>query len=228
MKNKVLENILVYIVSPILAFSFINYVKIKYFIIVLVFFIVFYTIMNKKREGLINITGVVFSIAYIAFFTFRQSIQNGFQVYIVDTYSLILLITLIVALNLVDKSIAKQIYIDYLKINRLSSLNIWNIFKKTNLQYYLKKIELVVTLHLLTMVFIKVYSISTYGSENYKITIDLEILISVLFVVGEVYILSKFLFHPKNEDKEFKNNNINDKSPSRRVINLNQYKNINK
>ncbi|MGL6065067.1 MAG: hypothetical protein ACRC0S_08295 [Fusobacteriaceae bacterium] len=228
MKNKMLANILVYIISPIVVFSFVDTTIIKYFIIGLGFFIVFYTMMSKKREGKINLTGIVFSIVYISFFSFKQSVQPGFYMYVINTYFFIIFTISIGILNVLEKSGAKQVYIDCLKAKGWSDLNIWNLLKKSNVSYYLKKMESIVTVHLLTIIFIRVYSIATYGIQNYKITTDLEILTCVLFVIVEVYILSKIVSQPKQEHNGQKNNNINDKILSKRVINLNQYKNMNK
>lgn len=230
MKNKILEDILVYIISPILVFGLEDFNKIKYLIIGLCFIIALYTINGKKRDGRINLTGLIFSIIYIAFFSFKQNIQPEFERYVMDTYFLITCTILMIILNLLDRNIIKQIYRDCLRSKGWSSLSVWNFFKKSKTPSYLKKIESVVIVHILALVFIRVYSIATYGYQNFKTTADLEILISVLFIIGEIYILSKIISLSnlsKNDEKKEKNNIEHSKS-NKRVINLNQYKKINK
>lgn len=228
MRNKILPDVLVYMLSPIIIFSFIDEIKIKFFITALVFGVILYTIMVKRKEGRTNLTGIVFSAVYIIFFSYKQKIQPGYDIYAYNTYFLIICSILITVMGLLNKNIVKQVYIDVLKCKGQSDLNIWNLLKKTENMYYFNKMNYLITIHILVMVLIRVYSMNTYGIQGYMSTTELEILVCVLFIVGELYMISKLSNKPRKEDIGVSNKNAKSKSTNKRVINLNQYKNMNK
>ena len=228
MKNKILPDVLVYIISPILIFSIVDQFKISFLMTALVICTLLYTMMVKSREGRTNFTGIVFSAVCIIFFSYKQKIQPGYETYVYNTYFLILCSMFITIMTLFNKNIVKRVYIDILKCNGLSDLNIWNILKKPENIDYFNKMTSVISIHILAMVFIRVYSMYTYGNTAYSSTSDLQIFVSVLFIVGELYLLSKLSSQPKKDDNSTLNKNIKNKSNNKRVINLNQYKNMNK
>lgn len=228
MKNRILPDVLVYILSPILIFSFLDEVELRYFLTALVFGIVLYTMMVKRKEGRINSTGIMFSVVYIIFFSYKQKIQPGYDIYVNNTYFLIIGSILISVMNLLNKNIVKQVYIDILKCKGLSDLNIWNLLKKSENVYYFNKMTYVISIHMLALIFIRVYSMYTYGRQGYTLTTELEILVCVLFIVGELYLISKLSNKRKKEENETINKNTKSNSSNKRVINLNQYKNMNK
>ena len=75
MKNKLLSDSIVYIISPIILLAFTNYSTIICFASALVFILSIYTIITKKRESRINVSGIIFSTTYILMFLFRQKVQ---------------------------------------------------------------------------------------------------------------------------------------------------------
>lgn len=229
MKNKLLSDILVYILSPILVFGFVDEVKIKFFMTALVLGIIAYTVIVKNKEGRLNLTGVVFSLTYILFLSSKQTIQSEYEGYVYNTYFLLICAMSIPILSLFNKNFIKQVYIDILKCKGCSSLSIFNILKKTECPYYFNKMSSLISIHLLSIALVRVYSMYNYGVSGYKTTIDLEILLSVLFVIGELYIISKIANIPKPKaDTSGQNKNLKMSSSNPRVINLNQYKNMNK
>ena len=118
MKNKLLSDSIVYIISPIILLAFTNYSTIIYFTSALVFILSIYTIITKKRESRINVSGIIFSTTYILMFLFRQKVQKGFDMYIYDTCLMIVLTLIIVLPLLLNKNIFRQIYIDIRKCRR--------------------------------------------------------------------------------------------------------------
>ena len=133
MKNKLLSDSIVYIISPIILLSFTNYSTIIYFASALVFILSIYTIITKKRESRINVSGIIFSTTYILMFLFRQKVQKGFDMYIYDTCLMIVLTLIIVLPLLLNKNIFRQIYIDIRKCKNDNNLRILNNIKKINL-----------------------------------------------------------------------------------------------
>ncbi|MGL5348040.1 MAG: hypothetical protein ACRDA3_11870 [Peptostreptococcaceae bacterium] len=229
MRNKLLVDIIVYILSPILVLSFVDDAITKFFIAILILGIVLYTIMVKSKEKRINLSGIMFSVICIMFFSLKQTIQSNYEIYVYNTYFLIVGSIIINAFSLLNKNIIKQVYIDFLKCKGWSELNIWNVLKKAQYPYYFNKMSSIISIHILTIALIRVYSMYNYGTGGYTTTTDLQILASVLFVIGELYIISKIANTPKpKNDGISQNKNIKNNVSSKRVINLNQYKNMNK
>ena len=111
MKNKLLSDSIVYIISPIILLAFTNYSTIIYFASALVFILSIYTIITKKRESRINVSGIIFSTTYILMFLFRQKVQKGFDMYIYDTCLMIVLTLIIVLPLLLNKNIFRHLFV---------------------------------------------------------------------------------------------------------------------
>jgi len=228
MRNKILPDLLVYILSPIIVLSMANVVDIRYFAIGLVPLISIYSIIVRTKYNRINLSGIVFSFLYIIFSYYKQNIQAGYDTYVYNTYFLIISAIIIVLISLFNKNIIKQVYIDILKCKDMSPLEIWNQVKKSENIYYFNKINHILILQILSIILIRVYSMNTYGINDYTYTKELEILINTLFIMGEIYISSKLFNKIKKEDSILINKNVKVNNSSRRVINFNKYKNMSK
>jgi len=228
MRNKILPDLLVYILSPIIVLSMVNVVEVRYFAIGLVPLISIYTIIVRTKYNRINLSGIVFSFLYIIFSYYKQNIQAGYDTYVYNTYFLIISAIIIVLISLFNKNIIKQVYIDILKCKGMSPLEIWNQVKKSENIYYFNKINHILILQILSIILIRVYSMNTYGINDYTYTKELEILINTLFIMGEIYISSKLFNKIKKEDSILINKNVKVNNSSRRVINFNKYKNMSK
>ena len=194
MKNKLLSDSIVYIISPIILLAFTNYSTIIYFASALVFILSIYTIITKKRESRINVSGIIFSTTYILMFLFRQKVQKGFDMYIYDTCLMIVLTLIIVLPLLLNKNIFRQIYIDIRKCKNDNNLRILNNIKKINLNNFM-----------------------------------IQVLLNIAFIIYEMYMVSKLMSKLKNNITIKKRSSRIKKSPiSGRVIDIEQYKNMNK
>ena len=228
MRNKILPDLLVYILSPIIVLSMANVVDIRYFAIGLVPLISIYSIIVRTKYNRINLSGIVFSFLYIIFSYYKQNIQIGYDTYVYNTYFLIICCIIISLISLLNKNIIKQVYIDILKCKGMSLLDIWNHVKKSENIHYFNKMTYTVIVHILTIILIRIYSMNTYGIENYTYTRELEILINILFIMGELYLTSKLSNKNKKENSMLINRSIKLDNSSRRVINFNKYKNMSK
>jgi len=228
MRNKILPDLLVYILSPIIVLSMVNVVDIRYFAIGLVPLISIYSIIVRTKYNRINLSGIVFSFLYIIFSYYKQNIQAGYDTYVYNTYFLIISAIIIVLISLFNKNIIKQVYIDLLKCKGMSPLEIWKQVKKSENICYFNKINHILILQILSIILIRVYSMNTYGINDYTYTKELEILINTLFIMGEIYISSKLFNKIKKEDSILINKNVKVNNSNRRVINFNKYKNMSK
>ncbi len=223
LKNKLLYDSIVYIISPVILFSFANYNTIRYLLLALVFILSIYTIITKKRESRISVSGIIFSTTYILMFLFRQKVQLGFDMYIYDT-CLMIVLTLIL-----NKNIFRQIYIDIRRCNNENNLRVFNNIKKFNLTYDFRNLSLLFTMHLVILIFIRVFSIYIFGFESYEKNYMIQVALNIVFILGEMYMVSKLMSKlktnttTKKEIVETKKSFINGI-----VIDIEQYKNMNK
>ncbi len=229
MKNKLLSDSIVYIISPIILLAFTNYSTIIYFASALVFILSIYTIITKKRESRINVSGIIFSTTYILMFLFRQKVQTGFDMYIYDTCLMIVLTLIIVLPLLLNKNIFRQIYIDIRKCKNDNNLRILNNIKKINLDNDFKNLSFIFTIHLVSLILIRVFSIYIFGFESYENNFMIQVLLNIAFIIYEMYMVSKLMSKLKNNITIKKRSSRIKKSPiSGRVIDIEQYKNMNK
>ena len=229
MKNKLLSDSIVYIISPIILLAFTNYSTIIYFASALVFILSIYTIITKKRESRINVSGIIFSTTYILMFLFRQKVQKGFDMYIYDTCLMIVLTLIIVLPLLLNKNIFRQIYIDIRKCKNDNNLRILNNIKKINLDNDFKNLSFIFTIHLVSLILIIVFSIYIFGFESYENNFMIQVLLNIAFIIYEMYMVSKLMSKLKNNITIKKRSSRIKKSPiSGRVIDIEQYKNMNK
>ena len=229
MKNKLLSDSIVYIISPIILLAFTNYSTIIYFASALVFILSIYTIITKKRESRINVSGIIFSTTYILMFLFRQKVQKGFDMYIYDTCLMIVLTLIIVLPLLLNKNIFRQIYIDIKKCKNDNNLRILNNIKKINLDNDFKNLSFIFTIHLVSLILIRVFSIYIFGFESYENNFMIQVLLNIAFIIYEMYMVSKLMSKLKNNITIKKRSSRIKKSPiSGRVIDIEQYKNMNK
>ena len=229
MKNKLLSDSIVYIISPIILLAFTNYSTIIYFASALVFILSIYTIITKKRESRINVSGIIFSTTYILMFLFRQKVQKGFDMYIYDTCLMIVLTLIIVLPLLLNKNIFRQIYIDIRKCKNDNNLRILNNIKKINLDNDFKNLSFIFTIHLVSLILIRVFSIYIFGFESYENNFIIQVLLNIAFIIYEMYMVSKLMSKLKNNITIKKRSSRIKKSPiSGRVIDIEQYKNMNK
>lgn len=223
MKNKLLYDSIVYIISPVILFSFANYNTIRYLLLALVFILSIYTIITKKRESRISVSGIIFSTTYILMFLFRQKVQLGFDMYIYDT-CLMIVLTLIL-----NKNIFRQIYIDIRRCKNENNLRIFNNIKKFNLTHDFRNLSLLFTMHLVILILIRVFSIYIFGFESYEKNYMIQVALNIVFILGEMYMVSKLMSKlktnttTKKEIVETKKSFINGI-----VIDIEQYKNMNK
>lgn len=238
MKNKFIPDIFVYMIAPMIVSNLINVENFGYTTVALIFFIFIYSFITRKIQFRINISGLIFACIYIGISLLKQNAESDFVRYTYDIYFLMISLMILLSLKFINKNVIQQIYIDILRANGHKKNYIYNFFKKEDLRGKFEKTSSIVNVHLLSMIFIKVYSIITYGSQNYLITADLEILVCTIFVIVEIYMFYKIKqdYKPKkNEHLKINKNksslavlkNIKNEDKEK-VIYLNKYKKTNK
>ena len=228
MKNKLLFDSIVYIIVPIILSSFTNNFPIKYITLGTIFILSIYTIINKNKESRVNISGVLFSTIYIGVFLTRQNLPHNFDVYKYDTYLMIAMTLIIIFSVLFNKNIIKQIYIDIRKCKNDNYLRILNNIRKFNLDNDFEKISLLFTFHLISLIFIRIFSIYIFNFLEYSNSI-IEIIVSIGFIICEIYTISKFNLKLKHNIKtKITKSKFSMLQIKSKVIDIEQYRSINK
>lgn len=238
MKNKFMPDIFVYILAPIVACNLVGNKKMDYIIIALIFTIFFYSFITRKKDSRLSVTGMIFSFGYISLYLLKQGVKTDFMRYVYDMYFFILSSISLITLKLFNNNIIKQIYTDILRSKGHTKHYIWNVLKKNTITQEFEKISSLVNIHLLSMAFIKVYSIVTYGAQKYTTTADLEILVCMLFIVAEIYMISRMKQEHKSKGKGYFKDikkgksmisiKTTKKADKEKIIYLNKYKRANK
>lgn len=229
MKSKLILDATIYMIAPIILCNIIGSEYRTYSIIPLMALVVIYTITCKQKEARVNVSGLIFAVLYIVLTLFKNEVESPYQVYVYEAYLLMFGGLIVILLTALNKNIIFRIYRDIQRSKGINNLAIYSSVKKCGLSPIFTHLSFVISGHLSLVSLVKIYSISTYGKLNYSSTQDLEILISIIFFIGELYILSKIITKLKSANKSIKNKhkskyNLNNS----RVINLNQYKNANK
>ncbi|MFR6246356.1 MAG: hypothetical protein ACLUL3_08055, partial [Romboutsia timonensis] len=79
------------------------------------------------------------------------------------------------------------------------------------------------------LILIRVFSIYIFGFESYENNFMIQVLLNIAFIIYEMYMVSKLMSKLKNNITIKKRSSRIKKSPiSGRVIDIEQYKNMNK
>lgn len=228
LKNKLLSDSIVYIICPILLFNFINISINKFVILSLMIIIGSYTIITKDKESRINLTGLMFSTIYFLISLFRQNVNHGFDMYIYDTYCMIICTLIIIFLLLLHKNIFKLMYIDIRRCKGDNNLRIFNNIRKANLELDFKRISLLTIIHLLSLIAIRLISINILGYINYEKTYIIQVIINIVFIMSEIYMVSKLRDNIRKNIKVKNKVSRMKKLPiGSRIIDIKNYKNLN-
>lgn len=229
MKSKVMLDLSIYMIAPIIVCNVIGDEYLTYFSVGLIAIVAIYSLASKQKESRVNLSGLVFASLSILLTLLKKEVSSAYQVYIYDTYFLMLCGLGIVLFNLIGKNIITRVYFDVQKSRGINHLYIWSSIKKCKLSSEFDKLSYVVSLHLIVVSLVKVYSISTYGKGGYTLTQDLEVLIFIIFLIGEIYMVSNIMSKIKLVKNRQKNNNRSKYHLNNsRVINFNKYKDVNK
>ncbi len=233
MKKKFIPDILVYVFAPILVCNLKINKNINYIILALIILTFIYSITTAKNQFRLNVSGIIFASIYIFAHIFKQNAESDFLRYIYDTYCFLILSISFIGLTFFDKNIIKQIYSDILRSNGHTKYYVGHCLNRKFIKLEFEKTLTIINIHLLAIVFIRIYSISTYGTQNYLITSDLEKLVWLLFIIGECYMVLKIIKeNKKDKNNKFRKENIKsntiNKSVEEKIIYLNKYKKTNK
>lgn len=226
-KYKLLIDLLVYVISPIILSSLISINKFTSYLFFLIMIPIIYTTYTKHKQNRINVSGIAITILLNIFIYFFKSYETSFDKYIYITYIIGVLIASIIGLNLIGKNICTRVYIDILNMKCINNSYLNSFIRKRKLDSEFNFLTDIILLHLVFSVLVRFYSITHYGVNGYKELLYLEVINLFTFVSIELYNIYVIAVKTKSDKYFYKNGNIIDLNKAR-IINLNQYKRMNK
>lgn len=228
MKKRLVGDALAYFIAPITLFAIFKGEAKVYSIMATVMLLVAYSTVIKYNQCRLNFTGMFFSAAY----TFMQSLKIGlnepYYIYIYNIYCLIITSIIIVILNLIDKNIFKQMYIDILKTLNFNQVQIINSIKKNSLYKEFHKITSIVNIHILVLILVKSQSIFSLGKAGYIKNLNFEVFVCTIFFIWEMMFIYQFIKKTKAILVKCDVKKIKFITSESKVINFSKYKNLNK
>ncbi|CEO30407.1 hypothetical protein [Paraclostridium sordellii] len=228
MKKKLIGDILVYFISPIVLCSLIKGQNKIYSIIIITMIGIGYSIIVRYSQYRVNISAIIFLSIYTIIQSPKISLNDNYYIYVYDIYCLILTSIFLIITNLLDKNIFKLFYIDALKILNYTNNQILNTIKRNNLYREFYKITSILNIHILTIILVKTHAAISLGKVGYLTSYNMEVFISVIFILAEIIIAISIIkkIKPILDGRNLKNMKFI-KSDTR-VINFEKYRNLNK
>ena len=226
-KRKILMDSIIYIASPIILYRLSSLGISNSYVFYLILSGICYTLYTKYKQNRISISGLGIMTLLTLYIYFSRNQKNSFDLYLYITYLIGISLSIILILNLFDRNICSQIYMDILNTKFNSGISINNLIRKRKLDNEFSFLTTLITLHLLISIMIRFYGISYYGLSRYMEVYSLEILNLIIFTGIELYIIYKIIAKTM-EDKAFSNKKSDKNINDGRVIDLSQYKRVNK
>lgn len=220
-------DLIIYIASPIILYRLSSLGTSKYYLFYLILGGIFYNLYIKYNQNRSSKSGLGIMILLTFFIYFSRNQKNSFDLYLYITYIMGISILIILILNLFNINICSQIYTDILNIKLNRDISINSFIRKRKLDNEFSFLTTLITLHLLISIMIRFYGALYYGSNRYMEVYSLEILNFIIFMGIELYTIYKIIVK-SIEDKTFYNRKTYKNVDDGRVINLSQYKRINK
>lgn len=222
-KSKILTDFIIYIASPIIIYMVGG---IKFFnsnVFYLLLGLVIYSMYTKHSQNRINISGILIMILITVYIYFSANESNDFNLYISNTYLFGIAAAVILILDLFNKNICNQIYIDILNTKLSNKVIINSLIRKRKLEKNFNLLSNVIVLYLIIDLLIRIFSITSYGTREYKKIFSLEVLNLFIFLGIFVYHVYKIILKTI-EDRSLSNKDNLNKIKEGRVIKLNQYR----
>lgn len=222
-KSKILTDFIIYIASPIIIYMVGG---IKFFnsnVFYLLLGLVIYSMYTKYSQNRITISGILIMIIITVYIYFSGNESNDFNLYISNTYLFGIAAAVVLILDLFNKNIFNQIYIDVLNTKLSNKVIINSLIRKRKLEKNFNLLSNVIVLYLIIDLLIRIFSITSYGVREYKKIFNLEVLNLFIFLCILVYHVYKIILKTI-EDKSLSNKDNLNKIKEGRVIKLNQYR----
>ena len=153
---------IIYIVSPIILYRLSSLGISNSYVFYLILGGICYTLYTKYKQNRTSISGLGIMTLLTLYIYFSRNQKNSFDLYLYITYLIGISLSIILILNLFDRNICSQIYMDILNTKFNSGISINNLIRKRKLENEFSFLTTLITLHLLISIMIRFYGISYY------------------------------------------------------------------
>ena len=219
MRLRLLRDILIYIIVPIIFFNATLINDIELSLQISCSLVIIYSIFTKIKENRINITGLfIFSIVSIYFF-FASNSDNR---YFYNTFICLFLAFIIPALRIVNKDASIIIIRDILRSLNKNSLSIIRLMKKKSI---INKISSMVETSFILISLLRVSNILINNGINNSSLNSISNLIGIIFTLVIIYKIAKVIYTSKKLNINSCNkNSSNENNTKGKVINFHYFK----
>ena len=187
MRLRLLRDILIYIIVPIIFFNATLINNIELSLQISCSLVIIYSIFTKIKENRINITGLfIFSIVSIYFFF----ASNSDNIYFYNTFICLFLAFIIPALRIVNKDASIIIIRDILRSLNKNSLSIIRLMKKKSIMNEINKISSMVETSFILISLLRVANILINNGINNSSLNSISNFIGIIFALVIIYKIS--------------------------------------
>lgn len=224
LKFKLLRDILIYIIAPVLLFNsnFINNTEIAFQVSCSLAII--YSIFTKIKEDRVNTTGfLIFSIVIIYFLSHNN--PNSHDIYFYKTCIFLSIAFIIPGLRLFNKDLSTIVIRDTLRALNKNSLAMIRLLKKKSMMNEINKISSMVEANFILVSLLRIINILVYGGESNSSLNFVANCIGIIFTVAIICRIVKVIYTSKklNINKTSKGPD-NGNHTKGKVINFNYFK----
>lgn len=224
MRIRLLRDILVYIVVPILFFnaSIISNIEIAFQVSCSI--VIVYSIFTRIKENRINATGLTIFFIIIVYFISNRNPDSD-NVYFYNTCIFLSLALINPVLKIFDKDISIIVIRDILKSLNRNSLVIIRLLKKKSMFSEINKICSMIETNLILISLLRIINILLYsGGSNSYLNFIINF-VGIIFTVLIVYRIVKVFYAYKKLNIEKSNNGLSHEDHTKgKIINFNSFK----
>lgn len=224
MKYRLLKDILVYIVVPILLFNIDIVSSIEAAFQVSCVVSIVYSIITKIKENRVNSTGLAVFFIIITYLLSNKNTDPD-NVYFYNTCIVLFLALIIPAVKVFNKDISSIVIRDILKSLNRNSLVMIRLLKKKSMLGEIGRICSMIETNLILTSLLRTINILIYSGGSNSYLNFIANCIGVIFTVVIIYSIIKVIcaFKKLNIDKVNKKPNQEDNSKGK-IINFNSFK----
>lgn len=224
MKSRLLKDILVYIVSPILLFNvpIINNIEIAFQVSCAI--AIAYSAFTRIKENRVNFTGLVIFLLVITFSLLKQNPDSN-NIYFYSTCVFLSLALIIPLAKVFNKDISIIVTKDILKSLNKNSLSIIRLFKKKSILNEINRICSMIEANFILLSLLRIINIMMYNGGRNSYLNFIANCIGAIFTATIIYKIIKVVYKSTKLNINKSNNGPNNENNTKgKIINFNAFK----
>lgn len=223
-KSKLLKDVLIYIVVPVLIFNvaIINNIEIAFQVSCVIAII--YSVFTRIKESRVNSTGLAIFFIIIVYFLSSNNPDSD-NVYFYNTCIFLSLALIISGVKVFNKDISIIVIRDILKSLNRNSLAMIRLLKKKSMWGEISRICSMIETNLILVSLLRIINILIYSGGSNSYLNFITNCIGVIFTVIIVYRIIKVIYASKKLDIDKTNKGQSHEDHTKgKIINFNSFK----